>query len=147
MTITILVSGLGYTNACEFCGIKNYCIIQESRYYDYIHIIARKTKMLAEKLTDEKLNETLKTRRLVAAFNAGWVHPRNANQCIGALIDLISGFIIAFEIFLHVNEDNGSLNNTTKHAKSMEKLSLEQIKKKNYSPPPQKLSKILFDLL
>lgn len=126
-TFAILACGLGYTQFSEFCDYSNIKILSESSYNDYLRIIEPVLRNLAERICNEKLIEALQKGELKVGFDAGWSHRRNANQCIGTLIDLITGYLLTFQIVHHGNECNLTLTPTEKASKSMEKISLTTI--------------------
>lgn len=127
MTFSILASGLGYTNASQFCDFNDFTIMDGSVYYDYLHYLAPILEKIADRLCKEKLEIALKTKKLIVGFDGGWAHKRDANQLIGILIDLITGLIISFQIVHHGNENSIRVISSSKHSKTMEKDSLEKI--------------------
>ena len=49
------------------------------------------------------------------AFDASWGHRRNANNCLGGLMDLNTNTIISFHIAHHRKEENETFTSTDKH--------------------------------
>lgn len=127
----VLASGLGYQNAAEFCQISQKNIQRSSTFYEYQKKLLPILRKLAEQICSEKLANAISEEQLVAAFDAGWAHRRDANQCIGVLMDLLTGYIIAFHMAHHSNEEDDTLTTTSKHAKCMEKICFRKYPKKN----------------
>ena len=114
MIFSILACGLGYSVVSEFCEYNDFPIISESMFYDYLHFF------------DQKL-DALSNEQFIVGFDAGWAHKRNANQCIGVLMDLLTGLIISFQIIYHGPENSENITSTQVHSKSFEKIALEKI--------------------
>ena len=126
-TFAILASGFAYTNAADFCAISEKTIIKESTFYDYQKKMEPILRRLADRICSQKVNDALQKKDLVAAFDACYAHRRNANQCIGILLDVLTGFILAYHIVHHSDEENETLSSTKKHAKAMEKKTLKKM--------------------
>lgn len=118
---------MGYQNASDFGQISKKDIQHSSTFHDYQKKLEPALRKLAEQICSEKLYIAMDKAKLVVAFDAGWSHRRNANQCIGILLDLLTGYIISFHIAHHSPEQNDTLTSTTKHSKCMEKICLEKI--------------------
>lgn len=127
----ILASGFGYSNAADFCTITKKPLISQSSFYDYQKKMEPILRKLAENICAEKVRIALQNNELVVAFDAGWAHRRNAHQCIGALLDVLTGYVLAFHIVHHSNEENATLSHTDKSSNIMEKIALEAILKQN----------------
>ena len=127
MTLSILAAGLGYSNASLFCDFNDFPLYNESTYYDYLHKLEPILEDIADQICIEKLNEALQKNELFVAFDGGWAHRRNANQFIGTLIDLMTGFIISFQIIHHGAESSKRVTPTQKHSTTMEKDALKII--------------------
>lgn len=85
-------------------------------YYDYLHFIESKFRKLAENLSLSKLNEAKLQEIKKVAFDASWGHRRNANNCLGVLMDLNTNAIISFHIVHNGKEENKTLTSKDKHA-------------------------------
>lgn len=126
-TLAIVASCLGYSNAAEFCELADLPIINDSTYYSYLHFLDSVLDNLAGRICSEKLEAALHLEKLIAAFDAGWAHRRNADQCIGVLIDLLTGLIISFHIVQHDSHVSPNCSSTDKSSQSMEKIALQNI--------------------
>ena len=82
---------------------------------------------MAEKICLSNLKDAKKQEIMKVGFDASWGHRRNANNCLGILMDLSTNKIIAFHIVHHGIEQNETLTSTDKHAKCMESISLFKI--------------------
>ena len=125
MTFAILASGLGYNDVAEFCEYNDFPIMDESSFYDYLHFFDQILDNLVGKICSEKLEAALQKEKFIVGFDAGWAHRRNANQCIGIMIDLLTGLIVSFQIVHHGPENSINLTSTQQHSKSMEKIALK----------------------
>lgn len=114
MVFSILASGLGYYNASQFCDFNNFPIMNESMYYDYLHYLYPILEKIANQLCLEKLESAMKNDKLFVCFDGGWAHRRDANQLIGILIDLITGYIISFQVVHHGEENSDRVISTIK---------------------------------
>lgn len=81
---------------------------------------------MAENICAEKVRTALLNNELVVAFDAGWAHWLNAHQCIDALLDVLTGYVLAFPIEHHSNEENATLTHTDKSPNLMEKIVQKQ---------------------
>ena len=127
MAFAILASGLGYSNAEIFCDFNDFPIFKESSFYDYLHLMEPILEKIADQVCKDKLLEAQLKEQFVVGFDGGWSHRRNANQCIGILIDLLTGYIISFQIIHHGIENSLRVTSTDKNSKTMEKDALELI--------------------
>lgn len=81
---------------------------------------------MAENICAEKVRTALLNNELVVAFDAGWAHWLNTHQCIDALLDVLTGYVLAFPIEYHSNEENATLTHTDKSPNLMEKIVQKQ---------------------
>lgn len=77
---------------------------------------------MAENICAEKVRTALQNNELVVAFDAKWAHRLNAGQCICALLDVLTGYALAFHIVHHSNEENAILTHADKSSNLMEKI-------------------------
>lgn len=126
--LAILMNGYGFEGISSFCMLTGKETISRNVYYDYLHLIDIVLRKLAEDNCNEKLEKVRNTHpNLVVGFDASWGHPRDANNCLGILMDLQSMLILCFHLVHHGREEAASLSSTQKHAKCMEKISLSEI--------------------
>ena len=82
---------------------------------------------IADRSCNDKLKIALESQKLIVGFDGGPKHRRDANQLIRILIDLISGFIISFQIVHHGCENSARVISSEKHSRTMEKDALIKI--------------------
>lgn len=125
--LSILMNGYGYEGISSYCQLTEKTTVSRTVYYDYLHIIDIVLRKLAIEICLEKLNEAKNQQIMYVGFDSSWAHRRDADHCLGILMDLKTNYIICFELVHHGKETEETLSSTDKHSKCMEGIALTQI--------------------
>ena len=121
------MNGYGYEGISSYCQLTEKTTVSRTVYYDYLHIIDIVLRKLAIEICLEKLNEAKNQQIMYVGFDSSWAHRRDADHCLGILMDLKTNYIICFELVHHGKETEETLSSTDKHSKCMEGIALTQI--------------------
>ncbi len=126
-TLSILMNGLNYSSLKEYCIETKKKIISRSTFFEYIHIIGPVIEKLSARICGQNFDEAIKQISIKFGFDGCWSHRRQAHQCMGVLIDLITGKIVAYAIAHNGNETSQLVMSTDKNSKCLEGETLKKI--------------------